>query len=58
MSTALNELDLKKIGVSGINLALQDLPKNTNQRHWLVKNPMGQHAMSKSTATSVSIAAA
>jgi methylamine---glutamate N-methyltransferase subunit B len=45
MSTALNELDLKKIGVSGINLALQDLPKNTNQRHWLVKNPMGQHAI-------------
>jgi methylamine---glutamate N-methyltransferase subunit B len=45
MTTATNELDLKKIGVSGINLALQDLPKNTNQRHWLVKNPMGQHAI-------------
>lgn len=45
MNAAVNELDLKKIGVSGINVALQDLPKNTNQRHWLVKNPMGQHAI-------------
>jgi methylamine---glutamate N-methyltransferase subunit B len=45
MTSDIHELDLKKIGVSGINRALQDLPKNTNQRHWLVKNPMGQHAI-------------
>jgi methylamine---glutamate N-methyltransferase subunit B len=45
MTSGIHELDLKKIGVSGINIALQDLPKNTNQRHWLVKNPMGQHAI-------------
>ncbi len=45
MSSGIHELDLKKIGVSGINIALQDLPKDTNQRHWLVKNPMGQHAI-------------
>ena len=45
MSSATNELDLGKIGVRGINETLQKLPKNTNQRHWLVKNPMGQHAI-------------
>jgi methylamine---glutamate N-methyltransferase subunit B len=45
MSSATNELDLGKVGVRGINETLQKLPKNTNQRHWLVKNPMGQHAI-------------
>ncbi len=44
-SSDLSELDLKKIGVRGINEALQSLPKNSNQRHWLVRNPMGQHAI-------------
>lgn len=41
----MNDLDLKKVGVRGINETLQALPKNTNQRHWLVRNPMGQHAI-------------
>ncbi len=41
----LSELDLKKVGVRGINEALQSLHKDTNQRHWLVRNPMGQHAI-------------
>lgn len=41
----MNELDLKKDGVTGINQALYKLPKNTNEKHWVIRNPMGQHAI-------------
>jgi glutamate synthase domain-containing protein 3 len=41
----MNELDVKKDGVRGINQFLHKLPKDTNQRHWVIKNPMGQHAI-------------
>ncbi len=41
----MNELDLKKIGVRGINATLQTLPKNTNEKHWVVRNPAGQHSI-------------
>jgi glutamate synthase domain-containing protein 3 len=44
-TAGLNELDLNKVGIRGINQTLQELPKNTNQRHWLVRNPMGQHSI-------------
>ena len=44
-SAGMNELDLKTIGVRGINAKLQSLPKNTNERHWIVRNPMGQHSI-------------
>lgn len=40
-----HELDVRTAGVRGINSALQALPKDTNQRHWIVSNPMGQHAI-------------
>ena len=39
------ELDLKEIGVRGVNSALQGLPDGANQQDWLVKNPMGKHAI-------------
>jgi methylamine---glutamate N-methyltransferase subunit B len=39
------ELDLQKEGVRGINQRLMSLPPNTNERHWIVTNPMGQHAI-------------
>ena len=41
----MNELDLKTEGVTGINQRLYALPKNTNERYWAIKNPMGQHAI-------------
>ncbi len=41
----MNELDLKKEGIRGINSKLQTLPKNTNEKHWVVTNPMGQHSI-------------
>ena len=41
----MNELDLKKEGIRGINSKLQLLPKNTNEKHWVVTNPMGQHSI-------------
>jgi glutamate synthase domain-containing protein 3 len=41
----MNELDLKKLGVTGVNQALYKLPRNTNERHWVIRNPMGQHAL-------------
>jgi methylamine---glutamate N-methyltransferase subunit B len=40
-----NELDLRKVGVRGVNATLQALAKNTNEKHWTVLNPMGQHAI-------------
>jgi methylamine---glutamate N-methyltransferase subunit B len=39
------EVDLEKEGVRGLNSRLHALPKDTNERHWLVRNPMGQHAI-------------
>lgn len=39
----MNELDLKALGVTAINQRLYGLPQNTNERHWAIKNPMGQH---------------
>jgi len=41
----LHELDLGKIGVRGINSTLNALPANTNEKQWVVKNPMGQHSI-------------
>ncbi len=41
----MNELDLKQEGVRGINARLHGLAKDTNERHWVIKNPMGQHAI-------------
>jgi methylamine---glutamate N-methyltransferase subunit B len=40
-----NELDLKKVGARGINSALHALAADTNEKHWIVKNPMGQHSI-------------
>jgi glutamate synthase domain-containing protein 3 len=40
-----NELDVAKDGVRGVNAFLHSLPKDTNQRHWRIKNPRGLHAI-------------
>ena len=45
MSALPHELDLSKIGARGINGTLQVLAQNTNEKHWVVKNPMGQHSI-------------
>ena len=42
---ALNELDLRKDGVTAVNRRLHGLSKDTNERHWVIRNPMGQHAI-------------
>jgi len=39
------ELDLKEIGVRGVNSTLHGLKMGANERAWLIKNPMGQHAI-------------
>ena len=41
----MNELDVKTVGVRSINSQLHELPKNTNEKHWVIKNPMGQHSI-------------
>ena len=41
----MNELDLKAMGITAINQTLYKLPKDTNERHWIIRNPMGQHAI-------------
>ena len=43
--TRMNELDLHKVGVRGINSQLHSLPKNTNEKHWVIQNPKGQHSI-------------
>jgi glutamate synthase domain-containing protein 3 len=39
------EIDLQKEGVRGINGRLHALPRVTNERYWLIRNPRGQHAI-------------
>jgi methylamine---glutamate N-methyltransferase subunit B len=39
------DIDLAREGVRGVNSRLHGLPKDTNERHWLIRNPMGQHAI-------------
>jgi len=39
------ELDLQMEGVRAVNSRLMSLPSNTNERHWMIANPMGQHAI-------------
>jgi glutamate synthase domain-containing protein 3 len=41
----MGEIDLRKEGVRGVNSKLHSLPKDTNERHWIIRNPMGQHAI-------------
>ncbi len=41
----MTELDLKEIGVRGVNSALHSLPGGTNEQSWQVHNPMGLHAI-------------
>jgi glutamate synthase domain-containing protein 3 len=41
----MNELDLQKEGVRGINARLHQLHTDTNEKHWVIKNPMGQHSI-------------
>jgi glutamate synthase domain-containing protein 3 len=41
----MSEIDLKKEGVTGVNQRLYKLPKDTNDKHWVIRNPMGQHAI-------------
>ena len=51
----MNELDLKTVGVRGINSQLHDLSKNTNEKHWVIKNPMGQHSIAVGLAAPLQI---
>ena len=41
----MNEIDLKAVGVTVVNQKLYKVPKDTNERHWVIRNPMGQHAI-------------
>ena len=39
------ELDLKDIGVRGVNSTLHNLPEGTNEVDWVINNTNGQHAI-------------
>ena len=39
------ELDLKTLGVRGVNAKLHALPPGTNERDWVINDPLGQHAI-------------
>jgi methylamine---glutamate N-methyltransferase subunit B len=49
------EFDLEKDGVRALNQRLHALPKDTNERRWIVKNPMGQHAIACGLSLPLSI---
>jgi len=38
-------IDLEVDGLRSLNARLHALPADTKERHWVVKNPMGQHAI-------------
>ena len=38
-------LNLRELGVRGVNAALYAVAKDSNDRHWVVEEPMGQHAI-------------
>jgi len=44
-NASMQELDLKALGVTAINQKLYHVPKDSNERHWVIKKPMGQHAI-------------
>ena len=44
-NASMQELDLKALGVTAINQKLYHVPKDSNERHWVIRNPMGQHAI-------------
>jgi glutamate synthase domain-containing protein 3 len=39
------KLDLKELGVRGVNTALHGLTDGAREQDWLITNPMGQHAI-------------
>lgn len=39
------ELDLQELGLRAINSRLNGLGEGTNERDWVITNPMGQHAI-------------
>ncbi len=39
------ELDVREIGVRGVNKALMALDDSTNDRNWVVRSPQGQHSI-------------
>jgi glutamate synthase domain-containing protein 3 len=51
----MNELDVNTDGVRGINSKLLGLPKNTNEKHWVIKNPMGQHSIAVGLAAPLQV---
>ena len=51
----MNELDLKTLGVRGINAKLHELPANTNETYWVIRNPMGQHSIAVGLAAPLQV---
>ncbi len=41
----MNALDLKSLGVRGVNTALYAIPEGSNEVEWQIDNPAGQHAI-------------
>lgn len=41
----MNSLNLQTLGLRAINEKLQSLDPGTNEREWVIENPMGQHAI-------------
>ncbi len=51
----MNTLDLQAVGLRTINSQLHSLDPQTNERDWLITNPLGQHAIACGLHTPLTI---
>jgi methylamine---glutamate N-methyltransferase subunit B len=49
------DVDLEEVPLRELNAALHKLPKDTNETHWVVRNPGGKHAIACGMALPVTI---
>jgi glutamate synthase domain-containing protein 3 len=49
------EVDLKAVGVRGLNERLHKLPPQTNERHWRIRHPQGRHSIAVGLALPITV---
>jgi glutamate synthase domain-containing protein 3 len=51
----MEEIDLRATKLRDLNRTLHQIEKGSNQRHWLIRNPGGQHAIAAGVAAPLTI---
>ncbi len=49
------DIDLKAVGVRGLNERLHKLPPQTNERHWRIREPAGRHSIAAGLTRPVTV---